>query len=65
VTPGDAANLRKPDPCDLCGGRGVLADHPCFGCDAGAAYFVSVPPHPEAMRLARELTILLAANHGG
>jgi hypothetical protein len=64
MTPGDLQNRRRPDPCDLCGGRGILADHPCHACDAGAAYFVKLPPDPEAERIARELVAQLAANRG-
>jgi hypothetical protein len=63
VTPGDAANLRREEcPCQ---GAGRIGDAVCpRACSASLPYYVDLPPHPEAMRLARELSILLAANHG-
>jgi hypothetical protein len=61
MTPGDEQNRRKPDPCDLCGntGRWYGSDSPCT-CEAGRPYYASLPPDPEAMRLARELAVMLA-----
>lgn len=61
----------KPDrACPVCEGRGLvcgvclnsgrLADHPCPSCECGKDYYASLPPSPEQMRLARELSILLA-----
>jgi hypothetical protein len=67
VTPGDFQNRRREPPEDcVCSGLGRIGDAACHRrCAASLPYYVDLPPHPEAMRLARELSVLLAANHGG
>lgn len=74
----DADNRPRRD-CDLgCGGTGVLCsrcldkpgrwrDDICPDCGDGTYQpaDLDAPPNPEHLRLARELEVLMAANHGG
>jgi hypothetical protein len=64
MTPGDAQNRRREE-CPACQDAGRIGDAACHRlCPASLPYYVDLPRDPESMRMARELAVLLAANHG-